>query len=82
MCSPETLSSSKGCLQNSRWQPAHLTVTGGPTATNFLDGLPTATSAVLQTSHISVQVTLLFKNLLWEAFPVTTEDRTSLSDQW
>lgn len=68
-CSPGTLSSPKGCLQNSRLQPAHLTATGGPTATNFLAGLPTSTSTVLQTSHTSVQVTLLFKSLLWEAFP-------------
>lgn len=82
MCPPGTLSSPKDCLANSRWQPAHLTTTDGPTEADFLAGLPTATSAVLQTSLMSVQVTVLFQRLLREAFPVTAEDRTSLSAQW
>lgn len=82
MCSPGTLPSPKDCLANSGWQPACLTTTGGPCAADFLAGLPTATLAVLQPSHISVQVTLLFKRLLREAFPLTAEDRTSLLGQW
>lgn len=65
-----TLSSPSDCLPNSRWQPACLSARGGLTAADFIAGLPTATSAVLQTSHISVQVTLLFKRVLREAFPV------------
>lgn len=40
-----------------------------PCAADFLAGFPTATLAVLQTSHISVQVTLLFQGVAEGGFP-------------
>lgn len=74
---PGTVSSPPDCPANSRWQPAWLAARGGLTAAHSLAGLPTATSAPLQTSHISVQATLLFRRVLREGLPVTAEDRTS-----
>lgn len=52
---PGTLSSPPDSPANSRWQPACLAAPGGLTAAHFLAGLPTATLAILQTSHIPVQ---------------------------
>lgn len=61
MCSPGTLSSPKNCLANSRWQPARLTTTDGPTEADFLAGLPY--------SHFSSTPDLLYFCTGYCAFP-------------